>query len=147
MLADRAPLTVITIAGLGEFAFRTERLERMVAFYGDVLGFERIDDAGGPNAFFRAGDGVDGHTQVLVPFGRSADEGYTPPDVERSTVDHVAFGVSAAAFDTEAERLEALGYDFTDAYHDWVAWRSLYLRDLDGNHVELVCHDLRPADD
>jgi catechol 2,3-dioxygenase len=130
------------IQGLGEFAFRTERLDEMVAFYGDVLGFERVDDPPFEDAaFFRVGDGVDGHTQVLVLFDRSGDAGYTPPDIDRSTADHVAFGVPADAFDAEAERLESLGYDLTYAYHEWVEWRSLYLHDPDGNHVELVCHD------
>jgi catechol 2,3-dioxygenase len=130
------------IAGLGEVAFRTERLDEMVAFYGDVLGFDRLDappydDA----AFFRVADGVAGHTQVLVLFDRTDEDGYTPPDIERTTVDHVAFGVAPEHFDAEAERLESLGYDLRDAYHDWVEWRSVYLDDPDGNSVELVCFD------
>ncbi len=69
------------IRGLGEVAFRTERLSEMVAFYGEVLGLDRVDDPpfeGG--AFFRASDGVAGHTQVLVLFDRSGSEGYVPPD-------------------------------------------------------------------
>jgi catechol 2,3-dioxygenase len=130
------------IEGLGEVAFRTERLDEMVEFYGDVLGLDRVDDPPfDDSAFFRAGDGVAGHTQVLVLFDRSGSDGYTPPDPDRTTVDHVAFGVRPEAFDDEAERLEGLGYDLTYAYHDWVEWRSLYLDDPDGNSVELVCFD------
>jgi len=130
------------IEGLGEVAFRTERLAAMVEFYGDVLGLDRVDDPPfDDSAFFRAGDGVAGHTQVLVLFDRSGSDGYTPPDPDRTTVDHVAFGVRHGAFDDEAERLEGLGYDLTYAYHDWVEWRSLYLDDPDGNSVELVCFD------
>ena len=130
------------IQGLGEIAFRTEDLAGMIEFYGGVLGLDRIDDP--PNetsAFFRAGDGVAGHTQVLVLFDRSERDEYVPPERERTTVDHVAFGIDSADFDAEAERLEGLGYDLTYAYHDWVQWRSLYLYDPDGNHVELVCYD------
>jgi catechol 2,3-dioxygenase len=130
------------IRGLGEVAFRTERLGEMVEFYGEVLGLERIDDPPGEtNAFFRAGDGVAGHTQVLVVFDRSGTEGYVPPDPDRTTVDHFAFGIRREDFDPEAERLEGLGYDLDYAYHDWVEWRSLYLPDPDGNSVELVCFD------
>jgi catechol 2,3-dioxygenase len=130
------------IEGLGEFAFRTERLDEMVAFYGDVLGFDRLDDPPyDAAAFFRVADGVAGHTQVLVLFDRSDEDGYTPPAIERTTVDHVAFGVASEQFDAEAERLESLGYDLRHAYHDWVAWRSVYLDDPDGNSVELVCFD------
>jgi catechol 2,3-dioxygenase len=130
------------IEGLGEVAFRTERLGEMVEFYGEVLGLERIDDPPGEtSAFFRAGDGVAGHTQVLVVFDRTGTEGYVPPGPDRTTVDHVAFGIRREAFDAEAERLEGLGYDLDYAYHDWVEWRSLYLADPDGNSVELVCFD------
>lgn len=130
------------IQGLGEIAFRTENVPAMVEFYGDVLGLERIDDPpSDTSAFFRAGDGVAGHTQVLVLFDRSGSDDYTPPVPTRTTVDHVAFGIDAADFDSEAERLESLGYDLTYAYHEWVEWRSLYLSDPDGNHVELVCYD------
>jgi len=130
------------IRGLGEVAFRTERLSEMVEFYGEVLGLDRVDDPPfEDSAFFRAGDGVAGHTQVLVLFDRSGADGYVPPDPERTTVDHVAFGVDPADFDAEAERLEGLGYDLDYAYHDWVEWRSLYLDDPDCNRVELVCFD------
>ena len=130
------------IRGLGEIALRTERLSEMVAFYGEVLGLERVDDPPfEDSAFFRAGDGVAGHTQVLVLFDRSGSAGYVPPDAERTTVDHLAFGVDPADFDREVDRLEELGYDLDYAYHDWVEWRSLYLDDPDGNSVELVCFD------
>lgn len=125
-------------------AFRTENLSEMVAFYGGTLGLDRIDDPpGADSAFFRAGDGVAGHTQVLVLFDRSGSEAYVPPDSARTTVDHVAFGIDPADFDAEAERLEELGHDLDYGYHDWVEWRSLYLSDPDGNSVELVCFDPR----
>ncbi len=130
------------IEGLGEVAFRTERLDEMCKFYGEVLGLDRIDDPPIENAaFFRVGDGIAGHTQVLVLFDRSGAGEYISPDSERTTVDHIAFGVSQAGFDTEAERLEALGYELSYAYHEWIEWRSLYLLDPDGNEVELVCFD------
>lgn len=130
------------IAGLGEIALRTGNIEAMCAFYGEDLGLERLDDPpADDSAFFRVADGVDGHTQVLVLFDRSDEAGYQPPSVDRSTVDHLAFGVPADEFDDEAARLEALGHDLAFSYHDWVGWRSAYLPDPDGNQVELVCHD------
>jgi catechol 2,3-dioxygenase len=136
------------IEGLGELAFRTERLTEMAAFYGDVLGFDRLDDPPYDDAaFFRVADGVAGHTQAFVLFDRTNEDDYTPPDIERSTVDHVAFSVAPENFNAEAERLESLGYDLNHAYHDWVEWRSVYLDDPDGNSVELVCFDLHDDSD
>lgn len=134
------------IRGLGEVAFRTENIQAMIEFYGTTLGLHRTDEPPADpvdetSAFFRVADGVGGHTQVLVLFDRSSGEGYVPPDVDRTTVDHITFGIDASDFDAEAERLESLGYDLRYAYHDWVQWRSVYLDDPDGNDVELVCFD------
>lgn len=139
------------IAGLGEVAFRTERLGDMIEFYGGTLELDRLDDppadpADETSAFFAVADGVGGHTQVLVLFDRTGTDGYVPPASDRSTVDHVAFGIEATDFDAEADRLESLGYDVRYAYHDWVDWRSLYLYDPDGNDVELVCYDRTRSD-
>lgn len=130
------------IEGLGEIAFRTENIEQMCEFYGEVLGLDRIDDASSEtSAFFGVAEGVAGHTQVLVLFDHSEADRYIQPDSERTTIDHIAFGIDPDSFDAEAERLESLGYDLDYAYHDWVEWRSLFLTDPDGNEVELVCYD------
>lgn len=130
------------IQGIGEIALRTEDLEGMSEFYGEVLGFDRYGDPPFDSiVFFRVGETGAGHPQVVALFDRSGSDGYVAPDVGRTTVDHVAFTVDRATFDAEAERLESLGYELAYAYHDWVEWRSLYLSDPDGNRVELVCHD------
>lgn len=130
------------IEGLGEIAFRTENIEQMCEFYGEVLGLDRIDDPSSEtSAFFGVAEGVAGHTQVLVLFDHSEADRYIQPDSERTTIDHIAFGIDPDSFDAEAERLESLGYDLDYAYHDWVEWRSLFLTDPDGNEVELVCYD------
>jgi catechol-2,3-dioxygenase len=128
------------IKSLGEIAFRTERLDEMCEFYGEVLGLERIDDYADA-AFFEIAESHAGHTQVLVLFDRSGGADYMRPDPARTTVDHIAFAIDLADFDAEAKRLESQGYDLDFAYHDWVEWRSLYLDDPDGNRVELVCYD------
>jgi catechol 2,3-dioxygenase len=44
-------------------------------------------------------------------------------------------------FDSERNRLAGLGLTVETAEHAWVQWRSLYVRDPEGNQVELVCHD------
>ena len=37
--------------------------------------------------------------------------------------------------------MEDLRLNVRTAVHDWVQWRSLYVKDPEGNEVELVCFD------
>jgi len=119
---------------------RVENLESMQEFYEKVIGLElmkRFDDS----AFFRIADGVEGHTQILALFDRSKNEGYERPDAKKSTIDHIAFGISKADYESEKKRLEDLGLEVRTAEHKWTHWRSLYVSDPEGNNVELVCYD------
>ena len=92
------------IRGLGEVALRVSDLNRMQAFYEEVIGLEllrRFDRA----AFFRLGDGFGGHTQVLALFDRSADARYVGLNPATTTVDHLAFEIDLADFERERQRL------------------------------------------
>lgn len=61
------------IRALGEIAIRCDDVDRMAAFYGDVLGLERMTGSSAPGiTFFRIGEGFGGHTQILALF----DKGY-----------------------------------------------------------------------
>lgn len=130
------------IAGLGEIALRVDDLERMTAFYADVVGLPVLGEFE-TSTFFEIAPGVDGHTQILALFDRSGSDDYTPPDAARSTVDHVAFGIPRDAYESERQRLQSHGLDVDTAVHEWVGWRSLYVTDPEGTRVELVCHDDR----
>ena len=123
------------IRGLGEIALRVADLAAMRRFYEDVLGlevlgvFEKI-------VFFRIAAGHGGHTQVLALFDR---EGVVRP--QTTTLDHLAFTIDLEDFETERARPQTLGLKVELATHAWVHWRSLYVRDPEGNNVELVCYD------
>jgi catechol-2,3-dioxygenase len=128
------------IRALGEIALRVENLDRMQHFYQQVIRLpllRRFDHA----AFFRIADGFGGHTQVLALFDRSAEPGYRGPSAATSTIDHIAFSIALEDFDSERSRLASLGLAIETAEHAWVHWRSLYVRDPEGNQVELVCYD------
>ena len=128
------------IKGLAEIALRVNDLDKMTRFYQEVIGLEflqRFDKT----VFFRIAEGVERHTQVLALFDRSGTEGYSGIDSKKSTVDHIAFGISKSDYEPEKNRIEALGYEVRTAYHKWVKWRSLYVTDPEGNNVELVCYD------
>ncbi len=134
-MSDRRP-----IKGLGEIAFRVEDLDRMQEFYERVIGLElmrRFPES----AFFRIAEGVAGHTQVLALFDRTSRPDYTGIEPERTTVDHIAFGIALDDYEPELERLKRLGVKVTTTTHQWTQWRSLYVWDPEGNCVELVCFD------
>src|SRR5437867_7765562 len=121
-------------------ALRVNDLDAMQAFYQDVIGLElmkRFPDS----AFFKIADGYAGHTQILALFDRRKEPGYTGLDSQHSTLDHLAFAIAREEFDSERARLESLGCKLQFATHGWVHWRSLYVRDPEGNSVELVCFD------
>lgn len=123
------------IRALGEVALRVSDLGRMREFYENILGLEvlRVFEHA---VFFRLAEGHGGHTQVLALFARDV-----PVSATASTLDHVAFTIDRQDFASEHARLEGLGLRVELAEHAWVHWRSLYVRDPEGNEVELVCHD------
>ena len=129
-----------TIKGLAEIALRVNDLEIMQKFYQEVIGLEFLESFD-KSVFFRIADGVEGHVQILALFDRSGTEGYTGIDSKKSTIDHIAFGISKSDYSLEKKRIEALGYEVRTAYHEWVKWRSLYVTDPEGSTVEMVCSD------
>ena len=134
--------TARAIKGLGEIALQVTDLETMTAFYRDVVNLDLMQRFP-TSAFFRIADGVDGHTQILALFDRTASDGYAgqAPAARRAPLDHIAFGISLQDLASERQRLEALGCSVSESVHGWVGWRSLYIQDPEGNQVEWVCYD------
>lgn len=130
------------IQGLGEIALQVDDLDRMQAFYGDIVGLELLRRFP-TSAFFRVAAGVSGHTQVLALFDRRGDAEYraVQPGYRTPPLDHIAFGIDLADYEAERERLESIGQDVRTTTHGWVGWRSLYVNDPEGNIVEWVCFD------
>jgi catechol 2,3-dioxygenase-like lactoylglutathione lyase family enzyme len=127
----RAP----AVKALGEVALRVNNLERMKRFYQEVLGFEVLGEFPAA-ALLKIAAGYAGHTQVLGLFDRSVSV-----DQEKTTIDHIAFTIGLPDYDSERNRLEALGLQVEIKEHTWVKWRSLNFHDPEGNLVELVCYD------
>jgi AcrR family transcriptional regulator len=123
------------VRSLGEVALRVNDLGRMREFYEQVVGLELMREFPGV-AFFRLGDGYGGHTTILALFDRD-----TAVEIERTTLDHLAFTIDVADYESERQRLEAAGLTVRRVVFDWVGWRSLFIEDPEGNHVEFVCRD------
>ncbi len=123
------------VRALGEVALRVNDLQVMRQFYEEVVGLELMRELPGI-AFFRLGPGYGGHTTILALFDRD-----TAVATERTTLDHLAFTIDIADYETEQQRLEAAGLEVRVVVFEWVGWRSLFFRDPEGNHVEFVCRD------
>jgi catechol-2,3-dioxygenase len=127
---------MIQIDGLAEVVLNVRDASRAVAFYGDLLGLERMtpEDQPGP-IFFRAGQATDRVPSllVLVPLSSGADDFREPRSLH-----HLALTIPAAAFDDARETLVSAGVEVRDGEHPVLAVRTMYVTDPEGNEVELI---------
>jgi catechol 2,3-dioxygenase-like lactoylglutathione lyase family enzyme len=127
---------MIQIDGLAEVVLNVRNAPRAVAFYGGLLGLQRLSAEGQPGPiFFRAGQAND-HVPsllVLVPLPDDAPEFAAP-----RTLHHLALTVPAAVFDEARSTLVEAGIEVRDGQHPLLAVRTMYVTDPDGNEVELI---------
>ena len=134
-------MSAIEIRGLDHVVIRVSNLERSLAFYRDALGCpeeRRIDELG--LIQLRAGASLIDLVPVESPLGRAG--GAAPPagDEGGRNMDH--FALEIASFDEADIRrhLERHGIESGDVgtrYGAQGSGPSMYLRDPDGNTVEL----------
>lgn len=131
-------MNVIQPKGLDHVVLRVRDLERAIHFYRDVLGFpveRRLDDFG--LVQLRAGSSLIDLVNVDSPLGRA---GGGEPDRGRPNMDH--FALTLSAFDEKAIRAHLDRFDIEaeetrQLYGAEGTGPSIYLRDPDGNRVEL----------
>src|SRR5580693_1629913 len=120
--------------GIGHVHLKVADLERALAFYRDVLGFELTQRIGDQAAFLSAG-GYHHH----IGLNTWESQGGSPPHRAATGLYHVAI-----VYPTRAELADALrrlvqaGIKLDGASDHGVS-EALYLRDPDGNGVELYC--------
>ena len=114
----------------------TAELDRSVAFYRDVLGFEfvsrRSGKGGNEQAVFRVGDGL----VILRAEGRSVAKGRN----SASGMHHLAFCLEPKEYDAVIEACQRGGVEVTrQALNKGARGIGLaaYFRDPDGNHLEI----------
>jgi catechol 2,3-dioxygenase-like lactoylglutathione lyase family enzyme len=117
-----------------------EMRERMVGFYGELLGMQRV--AGWEDGVaFRAGAGV------LLLFDRDRLAERQGPIAEHGSVGpgHLCLLADPGAYAAWKERLREGGVEVTHE-HEWSSGRrSFYFQDPAGNLVEIADGDLWPA--
>jgi catechol 2,3-dioxygenase-like lactoylglutathione lyase family enzyme len=125
-------------AGILEASLYVSDLDAAEAFYGTVMGLERIAKADGRHVFFRCGD------TVLLLF--NAEETVKPPANPRLPVPphgalgqgHLCFRATEAEIDRWKARLSAEGVA-VEAEFEWpMGGRSIYFRDPSGNSIEFA---------
>lgn len=111
----------------------------MAAFYGDILGLERMVGSAAPNiVFFRIAEGFGGHTQILALFEKDAQG---PVTGAASSLHHIALTVRYADQDAIMAWYEEQGLTYRVEHFGWVGWRGVFTTDPEGNTVELVAYD------
>ncbi len=124
---------------IGHVHLKVADLSRAIDFYHGVLGFEVVQRLGDSAAFLSAGGY---HHHIALNTWESA--GGSPPAPGTTGLFHVAILYpSRAALADALRRLIAAGVPLDGASDHGVS-ESLYLRDPDGNGVELYCD--RPLD-
>jgi catechol-2,3-dioxygenase len=127
---------MIEIDGLAEVVLNVHDVDRAVAFYGSLLGLERLTpkEQGGP-IFFRAGSATSRVPAllVLVPLPEGA-AGFDQP----RTLHHLAFTIPEEAFQPARAALLDAGLEVRGGKHPVLSVRTMYVTDPEGNEVELI---------
>ncbi len=119
-------------ADIGHVHLKVADLDRALAFYRDVLGFEEQQRYGEQAAFVSAG-GYHHH----IGLNTWESQGGSPPPPGTTGLYHVAIRYpSRAALADALKRLVANGVPITGASDHGVS-EAIYLNDPDGNGIEL----------
>ena len=117
---------------VGHIHLKVADLDRAIAFYRDVLGFDLKQRMGDQAAFLSAGDY---HHQVGLNTWES--QGGSPPPHGTTGLYHVAFLFPARRSLAEVLRRVVDAGVSLDGASDHGVSEALYLRDPDGNGIEL----------
>jgi catechol 2,3-dioxygenase len=124
---------------IGHVHLKVADIERALGFYCGVLGFELVQRYGAAAAFVSAG-GYHHH----IGLNTWESHGGSPPPANSTGLYHLAIRYPSRATLADALRRVAAAGIPLDGASDHGVSDALYLRDPDGNGVELYCD--RPPD-
>lgn len=130
---------MIDVAGIDHLVLRTSQVDRMLDFYTRVLGcqIERQSSAETGLTQLRAGLSLIDIVDVAGRLGRLGGPAPTP---QGNNLDHFCLQIKAIPEEELISYLRGCGIeagDFTERYGAQGLGRSIYIRDPDGNTVEL----------
>lgn len=132
-------MTALRPTNILESALYVSDLDAAEAFYGDVLGLEKIAAVANRHVFFKCG------SSVLLLFNAEATRQPPAPDARlpvpphgAAGQGHLCFAASAAEIAGWKTRLETLDIGI-EADFEWPGGgRSIYFRDPSGNSLEFA---------
>ena len=124
------------IEGILETALYVDDLDAAEAFYGGILGFEKIRRGGNRHVFYRCGPGIlliFNGVETLKPV---ADGSLAVPKHGTTGPGHACFRVRANHLDAMAATLVSAGITIEQDMTWPQGGRSIYFRDPAGNSLE-----------
>lgn len=131
-------MTASGFSGVLEAAVYVDNIDAAEAFYGGVLGLERVLRAGDRHVFFRVGG------TILLVFNPelterpAADPSLPVPPHGARGPGHVCLAAEAHQIERWQERLHEASIAIEADFHWPNGARSLYFRDPAGNSVEIA---------
>lgn len=121
-----------------ETALYVHDLDAAEAFYGEMIGLEKVGRVGDRHVFYRCGPGmllIFNPTETKRPPG---SESLPVPPHGTSGEGHACFAASAAEIDAWCERLATAGVAIESDFFWPNGARSIYVRDPAGNSIEFA---------
>ena len=123
---------------LGHVVFYVKDLEKSLAFYRDLLGFEQVGEFSRPFTAVALSAGRTHHEVLLIQVGDAPG----PPKGHRIGLYHIGIKVGDALDELRAVRDELIEAGINiSGLSDHTVSQSIYLEDPDGNEVELYVDD------
>ncbi|MBT3478691.1 MAG: VOC family protein [Candidatus Marinimicrobia bacterium] len=123
---------------LGHVVFYVKNLEKSLAFYRDLLGFELVGDFFRPFTAVALTAGRTHHEILLIQVGDAPG----PPKGHRIGLYHIGIKVGDSLDELRAVRDELIESEIPiSGMSDHTVSQSIYLEDPDGNEVEIYVDD------
>jgi catechol 2,3-dioxygenase-like lactoylglutathione lyase family enzyme len=127
------------IRGLAEIVIWVHDMEAALRFYRDTLGLTVMSTPDMRGAIFlQAGPEVVSCPQQLVLIPLPAGAAAFPGERSQRPMHHFGIEITPETFESERDRLQALGMNVRLGEHPFLPLRGMYVDDPDGNEVELI---------
>jgi len=124
---------------LAEIVLWVRDMDRALAFYRDLFGFEVISPPELPNRFLRVGPGEGPVPEMIVLVPHPDREGSFPREKPARVLHHLAFNVAGGGYEDLERRCLELGLEVRGGRHPVLKGvRTFYVDDPDGNEVEII---------